>query len=153
MPLTIQLEDERGEIRVGSEPQAVIRYRRTTTGDIEDSLEEATGKAGEIDKVRYSAALWGRVILGWDGLFDPKGQAVPFEVPVEVLERVRAQLAALQLKLPEPDVRKRAQGEWVRAVVRGLPLAVKVDLQKRVDVGTEEVAKALGNFDRSSDSA
>lgn len=145
MPLKVLLEDEVGELRAGSEPEAVIRYRTNTGGHSEDAAQDSVDKAGKIDPIRFGAALWGALILGWEGLFDGKGKPVPFKCPAQVLGRVRDQVKDLKLKLTEPEIERRAQGEWVNAVIRGLPTTVKAQLQAAVNAGKAQANEALGN--------
>lgn len=145
MPLITQLEDVTGEIRFGTEPQAVIRYRRIRAGDIDDAIAASTDRRNHTVVRRYDAELWGRLILGWEGIIDTKGQPVPFTAPPDVVDRVRAQAKEEGLALAGEDLARRAQGEWVCAVIRGFPVRVKTALQSEVNVDVEQVAGALGN--------
>ena len=145
MPLEVQLEDVVEEFRVGSEPQAVIRFRRKNAGHVEDSIQDATDAKGAVDPQRLGEALWGRLIVGWSGIVDGKGQAVPFEAPADVVARVLARAKDRGEKAVESDLQRRAQGAWVYAVIRGFPPKVKGELQSRTNADDAEVTAALGN--------
>lgn len=104
MPL--RLNDVSTIHRFESEPGVAFSYRHAKSGEIIAAIRESTTPDGDTDMAVVDAAVLAGCVVGWEGIEDANGQAVPWPedralrrdlldaLPWDVVGRLRTQVFA-----------------------------------------------------------
>lgn len=144
MALRLLGQDERTTVKVGG---TSFRIRKIPHA-ISVALTRAHTRKGRVDEIGLERALWLYLLVGWDDLFDAKGEALPFST-----ERVPWPDPMTGDPVKDPETGEPRTEPLPYVVAMGLPQTIAELLVAEARGAEVKVHEALGNFAPSSRSA